>query len=292
MFNRHSSMIVVTLAAIGLLGTAARGKRADTSESTAPSKPTLPAIASIQVQPASLTFADARDARQVLVWGVAADGRRFDLSDDATLVADSTVVRVEPDHFISPQSAGTGSVTITAAGQTAKLAVNVMSADQPAIRFVREVMPTLSKVGCNAGSCHGSLNGKNGFKLSLRGYDPAFDYNALVNELQGRRVDRVQPEASLMLLKPTAAVPHEGRQVILPGSRQYKLIYNWIKEGAHEESLSARATGVEVLPPQIDLDLPGRSQHIIVLAHYADGSAPRCNARSNSDIEQRRRCQA
>ncbi len=196
----------------------------------------------------------------------------FDLSDDAKFTADSPVVSVGTDRFISPQSVGTGTVTITAAGQTAKLTVNVTGADQPPIRFVREVQPTLSKVGCTAGSCHGSLNGRNGFKLSLRGYDPAFDYNALVNELQGRRIDRVQPENSLMLLKPTAAVPHEGRQVIIPGSRQYKLIYQWIKEGAHEEALAARATSVQVLPPQIDLDLPGRSQRVIVLAHYSDGS--------------------
>src|SRR5579859_6741921 len=121
MLNRHCGLVLLALAGVGLLTTAAHAKRADTSESTPPPRPALPAISSIQVEPATLNFADGRDARQVLVWGIAADGRKFDLSDDATFAADSPFVRVEPDHFISPLSAGTGTVTISAAGQTAKL---------------------------------------------------------------------------------------------------------------------------------------------------------------------------
>ena len=85
------------------------------------------------------------------------------------------------------------------------------------MRFVRDIMPVMSKAGCNAGTCHGSAKGKNGFKLSLRGYDPDFDYQALVKDLSGRRFNRVNVEESLMLLKPTAEVPHEGRQAIKPG---------------------------------------------------------------------------
>ena len=77
-----------------------------------------------------------------------------------------------------------------AAGQKARLKVSVINADLPPVRFVRDVMPVMSKVGCNAGTCHGSAKGKNGFKLSLRGYDADYDYAALINDLSGRRFNR------------------------------------------------------------------------------------------------------
>ncbi len=271
MMSRLGLVFVFASLGVLIMAPAALAKRADAAEAP-PACPPIPSIQSIQVQPESFTLTDGRDVRRVLVVGIAQDGQRFDLSDDAKFSTDAAVVTVDADHYLIPHAAGSATVTVQALGKSATIPVKVLSAEQPPVRYVREVMPTMSKAGCNAGACHGSLNGKNGFKLSLRGYDPEFDYNALVNELQGRRIDRVQPERSLMLLKPTAAVPHEGRQVIRPGSRQYELIDRWIKEGAKSEPLAARATSVEVLPPTIALDLPGRSQHVIVLAHYADGS--------------------
>ena len=78
------------------------------------------------------------------------------------------------------------------------------------VSFVRDVEPILNKVGCTQGTCHGAAKGKNGFKLSLRGYDPEFDYRALIQDLSGRRFNRTDPGRSLMLLKPTAQVPHGG----------------------------------------------------------------------------------
>src|SRR3954451_4957207 len=78
------------------------------------------------------------------------------------------------------------------------------------VSFVRDVMPILNKAGCTQGTCHGAAKGKNGFKLSLRGYDPEFDYRALISDLSGRRFNRADPGRSLMLLKPTAQLPHGG----------------------------------------------------------------------------------
>ena len=122
----------------------------------------------------------------------------------------------------------------------------------------------LASAGCNSGACHGSAKGKNGFKLSLRGYDANDDYTALANDLAGRRINKVQPERSLALLKPTGAVPHEGGKVLQPGSRPYDLVLGWIKEGVHEEpdTSTARPERIEVLPAQVDLDLPGRTQRL------------------------------
>jgi len=140
------------------------------------------------------------------------------------------------------------------------------------VRFVRDIEPLLSKAGCNAGTCHGSAKGKNGFKLSLRGYDPEFDYQALINDLSGRRFNRVNVDDSLVLLKPMAEVPHEGRQAIKPGSREHQLLRQWIVEGARfEDPTAGRANKIEILPAEVEMDLPGRNQQLLVVAHYADG---------------------
>src|SRR5690348_140390 len=92
------------------------------------------------------------------------------------------------------------------------------------VTFLRDVAPILNKVGCMNGTCHGAAKGKNGFKLSLRGYDPEFDHAALVNDLSGRRFNRSAPDQSLMLLKPTEGVPHMGGMVLEPNSRYYREI--------------------------------------------------------------------
>src|SRR5579883_1443767 len=93
----------------------------------------------------------------------------------------------------------------------AAISASTVTAQTPVkVTFLRDVEPILNKVGCTSGTCHGAAKGKNGFKLSLRGYDPEFDYQALVYDLAGRRFNRVDPARSLMLLKPTMTLPHGG----------------------------------------------------------------------------------
>ena len=108
---------------------------------------------------------------------------------------------------------GDGAATITAAanGRTATATVHVKSAHAPFTwSFRNDVIPVLTKMGCNSGACHGALAGKNGFKLTLRGYDPDVDYDTLTRQSLGRRVSLSEPAQSLMLLKPTMAIPHGG----------------------------------------------------------------------------------
>src|SRR5215475_15646214 len=97
--------------------------------------------------------------------------------------------------------------------------------------FLRDVAPILNKAGCTQGTCHGAAKGKNGFKLSLRGYDPEYDYRSLIQDLSGRRFNRADPAQSLMLLKPTAQVPHGGGVKLEIGSAYYNTILQWITEG-------------------------------------------------------------
>jgi hypothetical protein len=235
--------------------------------------PPLPAIRGVTLQPTSLRLLDGRDERRVLVLGKTDSGKFVDLTAQATFSTDSTNVEITADGYIKAKAEGDTEVTVSAAGEKTKLLVTVDNATVPEVRFVRDIEPVLSKAGCTAGTCHGSAKGKNGFKLSLRGYDPEYDYNALINDLSGRRFNRVAADDSLMLLKPTAEVPHEGRQAIKPDSREYHLIRQWIVEGTKFESPAVgRATGIKILPNEVEIDLPGRSQQFLVIARYADGS--------------------
>ena len=102
---------------------------------------------------------------------------------------------------------------------------------QQRVTFLRDVAPILNKVGCTAGACHGAAKGKNGFKLSLRGYDPQFDYESLLYDLAGRRFNRADPGRSLMLAKPSQEVAHGGGRRFAKDSDYYKTIYNWIAQG-------------------------------------------------------------
>jgi hypothetical protein len=226
----------------------------------------------IEVYPTELTLSSIRDSRRVLVTGVTNDGQRIDLSAKATVSTQSPVCQVDAAGFVAPVAAGEGVITVEAEGQKAEIKVHVTSADPLAVDFIREVNPILSKVGCNQGTCHGSQAGKNGFKLSLRGYDSIYDYRALVDDISGRRFNRSEPSQSLMLLKPTQGVPHEGGFLFDEESRYYKVLEQWIAEGCQFKPDAARVTGIQIYPPTPLLQLRHDQQQLIVIANYADGT--------------------
>jgi hypothetical protein len=239
-----------------------------------PKAPPLPAIERLELTANALSLTDGNDARQVLVWGVTPEGAKVDLSDQAAFKVDPDKLELVDGRYLSPRSAGESTVTVSAAGKTTALLVKALSAEKPALRWGKDVMPVLAAAGCNQGTCHGSAQGKNGFKLSLRGYDADYDYRMFVTDLQGRRVNRVEPAKSLMLLKPVGAVPHEGKQIFKEGSRHYQIIHDWIAQGVAPETdeKTARPTRLEVQPSVVNLDVAGQSQRLMVVAHYADGS--------------------
>ena len=249
------------------------GRLAAHADEPAPKKPPIPHIVSLAVLPASLTLEDARDARTLIVTGKTAAGYSVDLSPIATLKPASASISVDHNGYVHPLKAGKTTLLITAAGQHISVPVNVKSASDPPVSFVREVMPIMSKVGCNAGTCHGSAKGKNGFKLSLRGYDPEFDHHALIDDVSGRRFNRSDPAQSLMLLKPTGAVPHKGGVVFTADSPYYALLKRWISEGVKSDAEKVkRVASLEVLPTVPNVTLPGMTQKMLVLAHYPDGA--------------------
>jgi Protein of unknown function (DUF1553)/Protein of unknown function (DUF1549) len=232
-----------------------------------------PKVVAIEVSPPTLHLNGPRDARRVLVTGVAADGSRFDLSGEAKYVGTDGVAFDEAGFFHATKD-GRHVARVEVAGKVVEVLVVVKNAAKAApVSFVRDVMPTLGRVGCNAGTCHGSAKGKKGFKLSLRGYDLDFDYAQLVDDLAGRRFNRSAPDESLMLLKPTTGVPHEGGHVLDVDSPRYKLLRDWIAEGVPSDvGTTSRVASLEVLPNATELDREGRTQQLLVLAHYPDGT--------------------
>ena len=148
------------------------------------------------------------------------------------------------------------------------------AADAPKVSFLRDVAPILNKTGCTSGPCHGAAKGKNGFKLSLRGYDPRFDYEALLYDLSGRRFNRAEPARSLMLAKPTQQAPHGGGLRFDVGSEYYKIIYNWIAQGVPFGDPAVDAVqGLQVVPAEIFMKAPGESATVKITATYVDGSS-------------------
>ena len=109
-------------------------------------------------------------------------------------------------------------------------AARLAAADAPS--FLNDVVPLLTKQGCNQGACHGKGAGQNGFRLSLRGYAPELDHRSLTREFDARRVDPTDPASSLILRKATARAPHEGGNLFAPDSREYRLLFDWLMAGA------------------------------------------------------------
>ena len=141
------------------------------------------------------------------------------------------------------------------------------------VSFRYDVLPLLTKAGCNAGTCHGTPTGKNGFRLSLRGFDPALDFQTLTREVHGRRIDRLAAERSLILLKATAQVPHEGGRRFGLNSEPYRLLHGWIAQGAHDDSASAAALlDLAATPASQIVEAGGSASPIRVTARFADGT--------------------
>lgn len=229
-------------------------------------------VVKLEAKPASLELKNPFEYRQVLVDATLDNGDVIDVTRIVEAKA-SPNIKVNLMGFVRPNSDGKGDIKISLGGQSIAVPVTVsgQKATYP-VGFVRDVMPAMSKLGCNAGTCHGSAEGKNGFKLSLRGYDPIFDYRALTDDLEGRRFNRAAPERSLMLMKPAGAVPHAGGVLWQPGEPSYELLKMWIAEGVKFDLTAPRVASLEVLPKERIIPQIGQKQQMVVMAIYSDGS--------------------
>jgi hypothetical protein len=225
----------------------------------------------IEAQPARVELHNRFEYAQLVLTGVLASGDRLDVTHLARVKA-PTAVTVSAAGLVRPAADGEGTLEVGLEGQTLRVPVKVTGQKSPyAVSFVQDVMPVLSRLGCNAGTCHGAAEGKNGFKLSLRGYDPLADHRALTDDLEGRRFNRAAPDTSLMLLKCSGAVPHVGGALTQPGEPYYELIRAWIAGGVKLDMGSPRVTSLALVPRSAVIALPGMKQQAAVLATYSDG---------------------
>lgn len=234
--------------------------------------PAADLVTALDVQPAKIVISGKFESTQVIVTAKLASGDRVDVTRLATLKIGNDVAEVTPQGQVIPLRDGTGTLHVELAGHTTEIPIEIREmAGRPKVDFIRDVNPVLTKVGCNAGTCHGAKDGKVGFKLSLRGYDPVYDVRSLKDDLAGRRLNVASPDDSLMLLKATAGVPHEGGQLTKVGDKYYDILRAWIEDGARLDLGAPRVTGIEVFPKDPVVQQIGAMQQVRIVATYSDG---------------------
>ncbi len=231
-------------------------------------------LVDVKVFPPDIDLTTQRDRQSVVVQAVFDDGVTQDVTMQANYsFADPKLVKLD-GYTIHPVADGQTQLKVEYAGRAVMLPVKVKDAtkDRP-ISFKLDVMPVFMKAGCNAGSCHGAARGKDGFMLSLFGYDPDGDYNRIVRELAGRRINLSLPEQSLLLEKGVGKVNHTGGELFKEGGELYNETLRWIKAGAPRDANDiAKPVGIDVTPTRIVLEGENSTQRLTVRARYSDGT--------------------
>ncbi len=155
----------------------------------------------------------------------------------------------------------------------AAAAIPAAKREKPKLSFIKDIVPIFTKFGCAGSNCHGSIRGQAGFKLSLFGYEPDLDYNAIVKAGDGHRINLADPAKSLILLKPTASVEHGGGERFKVGSLEYEAILDWLRDGASYDSAgSPRLSTIRVTPEEVTLVGLHAKQQLSVSGTYTDGT--------------------
>lgn len=231
------------------------------------------AVESLAVEPTAVGLHGSTEASQLVVTARLRDGTTVDATRAVAARWSEPVADLQAEGLIRPVHDGRATLTLSLGSAAATVPVEVQGTGAPLHPdYVRDVMPVLSRLGCNMGTCHGAQDGRNGFKLSLRGYDPDFDVLALVDEQAGRRASSAVPDSSLFLQKASAAVPHEGGQLTVPGEDSYEILRAWIADGGLLDHATPRVTGIRVFPENPVVQAIGGRQQMRVVATYADGS--------------------
>ncbi|MFT5327302.1 MAG: hypothetical protein ACI8P0_005191 [Planctomycetaceae bacterium] len=233
---------------------------------------TMAAEPGLELIPASVDLTGLGSTTSILVEKTADVQRVGQVTSGIKWSTDDSAIATVSDGEVT--AVGNGSTTLRATVDGRKLIAKVTvhkagAALSPSFR--NHVLAVLAKAGCNSGACHGALAGKGGFRLSLRGFDPATDYQTIVTQARGRRIELADPGRSLILAKPTGALPHKGGLRFETDSREYKVIADWIAGGAEPPADDdPTVERVEILPDAVQLSV-GDEQDFLVRAHYSNG---------------------
>jgi hypothetical protein len=220
-----------------------------------------------------VTLRGPNAVQSLLVTGKTLDGRLIDLTNAASYeTKQSQVVKVSAHGVLRAQSDGEAEVLVSAGGLNAKVQIEVKDTTKPrSIHFENDIVPLLSRFGCNSSGCHGYSQGQNGFKLAVFGSDPDLDFNAIVKEARGRRIMPAAPEHSLLLRKASGQLPHGGGIRMRAGTDEYETMRAWIAAGTPVGDPKAPSVvSVRVEPKERLLSMKG-TQQLRVTARYSDG---------------------
>ncbi len=234
-----------------------------------------PTLVEVRARPANINLTAKQDKQAIVVQAIYSDATTQDVTATATYAfADKKMAVMDKEFVVRAAADGQTTLTVQFGGKTIALPVKVeQSATEWPISFSLDVMPVLNKAGCNTGSCHGAARGKDGFRLSLFGYDPEGDYHRITRENFGRRINLALPDDSLMLEKSAGRVPHTGGERFTSSSQSYQTVVKWLKAGAPKDPTTvAKVIGLEIHPTQSVLEGAGASQRLNVRAIYSDGT--------------------
>ncbi len=265
------------MAIVACLAAASSVARA-TEEGPAPDDLTTRFV-KLDLYPPQVTLGHADDYQGMVAVATQADGVTIDVTDLAKWRVgvehgEEEALRVE-GGVLRASSEGVGRVSVEFAGLQAEADVHAQGIDKTKpVSFTHDVMPILMRTGCNAGACHGSSRGKDGFRMSLFGFDPTGDYHRLTREQVNRRLNLAVPEESLLLTKAVASVTHTGGKRFDDQSDYYAKLYDWIAAGAPNDLDGApTVTGVAIYPPKAAIGAGGQTQRFVVVADYSDGAS-------------------
>ena len=229
---------------------------------------------SIAVFPPDVNVQSARGKQRIIVQASYADGITRDVTAQAKVTISDPKIAKIVNLEVLPVGDGKCSIAVEFEGKTTQVPVDVKDAikDRP-ISFKLDVMPIFLRNGCNQGGCHGAARGKDGFRLSLFGFDPDGDHYRLTRELNGRRINLAIPEESLLVVKSIGKVPHTGGQKFAVGEQYYNDLVRWVDAGGPIDPPGIPTpVSVDLFPKSALLDGKGSTQQLIVRAKYSDGS--------------------
>jgi hypothetical protein len=228
----------------------------------------------LKVFPPEITLRGEQARQAVAVQLVNEQGITRDVSGSVVVKVANAKVAEFADGIIKPKADGETKLLVELGQHKAEVPVVVKDASVAReVSFRLDVMPIFMKNGCNNGSCHGAARGKDGFHLSLFGFDPAGDYFKLTRQIIGRRVDLAVPEKSLLLEKALGEVDHTGGQLFTQDSDDYRTLLRWIEAGAPDDKGDTpEPLGIELLPTKTVFAGKDQTQKTVVMAKYSDGS--------------------
>lgn len=259
------------LSALALLAAVLGGPALSRVEGAEPAGDSEPPV--VHVYPAEIELSTSRDRQSYVVQMIAPDGVTRDVTDLAKVDFSAPIVE-RRGNVLTPKADGAAQMTVTYNGRVIAVPVTVKQAqvDRP-VSFKLDVMPVFMRAGCNTGACHGAARGKDGFRLSLFGYDPDGDWYRLTREMSGRRISVAIPEECLLVEKSTGAVQHTGGERFKADSELNKTFLRWLDAGAPKDAATvAVPTALEIFPPKLVLEGEGSTQRMTVRAKYSDGT--------------------